>query len=25
MRNDQHVSLDPVDLAQTDLVYLAGS
>src|ERR1700693_1503532 len=25
MRNDQHVRLDPVDLAQTDLVYLAGS
>src|SRR5882757_3080678 len=25
MCNDQHVSLDPVDLAQTDLVYLVGS
>src|SRR5882757_6681554 len=25
MGNDQHVSLDPVDLAQTDLVYLVGS
>src|ERR1700730_8538796 len=25
MRNDQHVSLDSLDLAQTDLVYLVGS
>src|ERR1700675_2650376 len=25
MCNDQHVSRDPVDLAQTDLVYLVGS